>query len=116
VLFFSGTRDLDLAAVSPTCDVDGAVRGNVPRRLSEETSHCPTFPQQHRSCLLHTQADTVLEPSGGASGTASDVGIHAKEILRIRSVLTEIYADHCKKEGEEHESARKRFGEFLVAL
>ena len=34
---------------------------------------------------------TSLEPSGGASGQATDIAIHAKEIIRIRERLTAIY-------------------------
>lgn len=32
------------------------------------------------------------QPSGGAGGTASDIAIHAKEIVRMRQRLNEIYA------------------------
>ena len=39
-----------------------------------------------------------IEPSGGATGQASDIAIHAKEILRWRSRLTEIYVKHCMKD------------------
>lgn len=51
------------------------------------------------------------EPSGGASGQATDISIHAKEILRIRELLTEMYAEHCEVEGETFQSAKDRFGE-----
>lgn len=34
------------------------------------------------------------QPSGGHYGTAADIAIHAKEILRIREVLNRIYAKH----------------------
>jgi ATP-dependent Clp protease protease subunit len=54
-----------------------------------------------------------LEPSGGASGQASDIALHAKEILRIRESLTDIYASHCQRPGEELSSARERFGTAL---
>ena len=53
----------------------------------------------------------IAEPSGGASGQASDIALHAKEILRIRSVLTDIYAEHCERPDEGREAARDRFGE-----
>ncbi|KAJ3986310.1 Clp protease-domain-containing protein [Lentinula detonsa] len=49
------------------------------------------------------------EPSGGASGQASDIAIHAKEILRIREVLTGIYQKHCGKPGESLADGLKRF-------
>ena len=60
------------------------------------------------------------EPSGGASGQATDIAIHAKEILRIRQLLTGIYQQHCAKQGEEEAEGLKRFGKctlcFLVQL
>lgn len=34
------------------------------------------------------------QPSGGYSGTSADIQIHAKEILRIRNQLNEIYRRH----------------------
>jgi ATP-dependent protease ClpP protease subunit len=58
-------------------------------------------------------ADTrsrTTEPSGGASGQASDIAIHAKEILRVRRVLTEIYQRHCGKDGESAADGLQRFG------
>jgi hypothetical protein len=54
-----------------------------------------------------------VEPSGGASGQATDISIHAKEILRIRELLTDMYAEHCSVTGEERVQAKDRFGEFL---
>lgn len=56
--------------------------------------------------------DTV-EPSGGASGQASDVALHAKEILRIRAAMTDIYAEHCTRPDEERSAARDRFEKAL---
>ena len=54
---------------------------------------------------------TVLaEPSGGASGQASDIAIHAREILRIRHLLTGIYQRHCSKPGETRDAGLLRFG------
>lgn len=40
------------------------------------------------------------QPSGGYFGQASDIAIHAKEILRVRSQLNKIYKRHLtgKKE------------------
>ena len=51
-----------------------------------------------------------LEPSGGASGQASDIAIHAKEILRIRELLTGIYQKHCAKPDESVQDGLTRFG------
>jgi ATP-dependent Clp protease protease subunit len=45
----------------------------------------------HASIMVH-------QPSGGYYGQASDIAIHAKEILRIRKQLNEIYQRHMTKE------------------
>ncbi len=54
----------------------------------------------------------VSEPSGGASGQATDIAIHAKEILRIRQLLTSIYQRHCSRTAETKEKAISRFGNY----
>ncbi|KAF8577543.1 hypothetical protein K439DRAFT_1649055 [Ramaria rubella] len=65
-----------------------------------------------RHCLPHASI-MIHQPSGGASGQASDIAIHAKEILRVRELLTEIYQRHCGKESENKEDALKRFATAL---
>ncbi|KAK7688145.1 hypothetical protein QCA50_008515 [Cerrena zonata] len=55
----------------------------------------------------------IHQPSGGASGQASDIAIHAKEILRVREQLTKIYQRHCAKEGEDVEDGLTRFEKAL---
>jgi hypothetical protein len=60
---------------------------------------------------VHTCANSEhVEPSGGASGQASDIAIHAKEILRVRQALTEVYQRHCGLPDENAEDGMKRFG------
>ncbi|TPX55861.1 hypothetical protein PhCBS80983_g04965 [Powellomyces hirtus] len=39
----------------------------------------------------------IHQPSGGAAGQASDIAIHAKEILEIRSRLNNLYHHHTKQ-------------------
>lgn len=39
----------------------------------------------------------VHQPSGGYFGQASDIAIHAKEILRVREQLYAIYQKHLTK-------------------
>ena len=56
---------------------------------------------------------TSIEPSGGASGQASDIAIHAKEILRVRENLTAMYSKHCQKSGESLDDGKRRFGMWL---
>jgi ATP-dependent Clp protease protease subunit len=50
----------------------------------------------NRFCLPHSSV-MIHQPSGGYSGQASDIAIHAKEILRIRDQLNRIYQRHLTK-------------------
>jgi len=45
------------------------------------------FALPHTRILLH-------QPSGGTTGSASDVNIHAKEILRMREMMNQILSKH----------------------
>lgn len=49
-----------------------------------------------RFALAHSQI-MIHQPLGGTQGAASDVDIHAKEMLRIRDMLNEILALHTGK-------------------
>ncbi|CAD6588581.1 MAG: hypothetical protein ASARMPRED_003604 [Alectoria sarmentosa] len=49
-----------------------------------------------RFCLPHSSV-MVHQPSGGYFGQASDIAIHAKEILRVRGQLNEIYQRHLTR-------------------
>lgn len=46
-----------------------------------------------RYCLPHSSI-MIHQPSGGFTGQASDIAIHAKEILRVRKELNKIYEHH----------------------
>lgn len=46
-----------------------------------------------RYALPHARI-MIHQPLGGAQGQASDIKIHAEEILRLRDELNEIMADH----------------------
>lgn len=50
----------------------------------------------------------VHQPSGGAQGMASDIEIQAKEILRIRHRMNELYAKYTGKSLSEIEKAMDR--------
>ncbi len=43
----------------------------------------------------------IHQPLGGFQGTASDISIHANEILRVKQTLNEILAHHTGKDLEE---------------
>jgi len=49
-----------------------------------------------RYCLPHSRI-MIHQPLGGFQGQASDIEIHAREILTIRERLNKILADHCKQ-------------------
>ncbi|KAI4135649.1 MAG: hypothetical protein LQ347_000504 [Umbilicaria vellea] len=49
-----------------------------------------------RYCLPHSSI-MVHQPSGGYFGQASDIAIHAKEILRVREQINGIYKRHLTK-------------------
>jgi ATP-dependent Clp protease protease subunit len=66
----------------------------------------------HSSSVPLLTKSSFAEPSGGASGQASDIAIHAKEILRVRKVLTEIYQRHCGQDSESADAGIQRFGTF----
>jgi len=46
-----------------------------------------------RYCLPHSRV-MIHQPLGGYQGQASDIEIHAKELLQIKQKLTRILADH----------------------
>jgi len=50
----------------------------------------------------------VHQPSGGAQGMASDIEIQAKEILRIKSKMNQLYAKYTGKPLKEIEKAMDR--------
>lgn len=63
-----------------------------------------------RYCLPNSRV-MIHQPSGGAQGQASDIHIHAQEILKIRSRLNEIMAKHSGRPVEdlERDTERDRF-------
>uniref|UniRef100_A0A224YI53 ATP-dependent Clp protease proteolytic subunit n=1 Tax=Rhipicephalus zambeziensis TaxID=60191 RepID=A0A224YI53_9ACAR len=50
----------------------------------------------------------VHQPSGHAAGQATDIQIHAEEILKLKHVINSIYAKHTKQPLEAIESAMER--------
>lgn len=52
--------------------------------------------------------------SGGYSGQASDIAIHAKEILRVREQLNRIYQKHLTKERSLEEIERVMERDFFM--
>src|SRR6266576_1867155 len=50
----------------------------------------------------------IHQPSGGAQGQATDIEIHAREILSTRARLNQMYVDHTGRTIEEIERAMER--------
>jgi ATP-dependent Clp protease protease subunit len=50
----------------------------------------------------------VHQPSGGFQGQASDIALHAKEILELRDRLNKIYVKHCNQKLDVVENALDR--------
>ncbi|MEM7168881.1 MAG: ATP-dependent Clp protease proteolytic subunit [Pseudomonadota bacterium] len=50
----------------------------------------------------------VHQPSGGFQGQATDIEIHAKEIIKTRARLNDIYAEHCGQPLSAVEEAMER--------
>ena len=59
--------------------------------------------KEKRYALPHSRV-MIHQPLGGAQGQATDIDIHAREILKIRDSLNEILAKHT---GQEIERIRK---------
>src|ERR1700761_1638087 len=53
-----------------------------------------------RSCLANTSI-LLHQPSGGFQGQASDIEIHAEEIVKTKRRMAELYAKHCGQSAEE---------------
>jgi ATP-dependent Clp protease protease subunit len=58
--------------------------------------------------ILPNARHMIHQPLGGASGQATDVEIQARELLRWKTVLTEIYVRHTGKTFEELKSDMER--------
>ena len=67
-----------------------------------------------RYCLPNSRV-MIHQPSGGAQGQASDIHIHAQEILKIRERLNQIMADNCGKTIDEVAIATER-DKFMAAV
>ena len=50
----------------------------------------------------------IHQPSAGFQGQATDIEIHAKEVLRTRASLNALYAHHCGRTLEEVEKGMER--------
>jgi ATP-dependent Clp protease protease subunit len=70
-----------------------------------------------RYCLPHSRM-MIHQPSGGFQGQATDIDIHAREILKIRERLNEIMAKHTGQTVErvERDMERDNFMDAKAAV
>lgn len=70
-----------------------------------------------RFCLPHSRM-MIHQPLGGYQGQATDIDIHAKEILRVRERLNTILANHCGQpiENVQRDTERDNFMSAEEAL
>jgi ATP-dependent Clp protease protease subunit len=70
-----------------------------------------------RYCLPHSRI-MIHQPSGGFQGQATDIDIHAREILKIRERLNEIMAKHTGQPVEriERDMERDNFMDSKAAV
>jgi len=61
----------------------------------------------HRRSLPHSRI-MLHQPSGGAAGQASDIEIHAREILKMRDTLNGLYNKHTAQPIERISRALER--------
>ena len=67
-----------------------------------------------RFALPHSRI-MIHQPSAGFQGQATDIEIHAQEIMRMKKVLTQILADHAGKDVEKvRQDAERDF--FMSAM
>ena len=56
----------------------------------------------------------VHQPSGGVQGQATDILIHAEEILKLKKQINRIYSHHTKKPLEEIGKFKSFLNHFLL--
>ncbi|WP_084196819.1 ATP-dependent Clp protease proteolytic subunit [Paracoccus versutus] len=64
--------------------------------------------QSGERAALPNASILIHQPSGGFQGQASDMLIHAEEILKTKQRMTRLYAEHCRRTYEEFEQAMDR--------
>jgi ATP-dependent Clp protease protease subunit len=72
------------------CDVSTIVMGQA----CSMGSLLATAGAAGKRCMLPHSRNMIHQPSGGAEGQATDIEIQAKEILKMKKYLTEIYVQH----------------------
>ena len=90
--------------VSTTCIGQAASMGSLLLAAGEKDMR---FALSHARIMVH-------QPSGGFQGQATDIELHAKEILDLRGRLNQIYANHTGQKVAAVEKALER-DNFMTA-
>ena len=86
------------------CDVSTIVMGQA----ASMGSLLATAGAKGKRFILPNARHMIHQPLGGASGQATDVEIQARELLRWKKVLTNIYVEHTGKSYEELQADMER--------
>lgn len=86
------------------CDVSTIVMGQA----ASMGSLLATAGAKGKRYILPNARHMIHQPLGGASGQATDVEIQARELLRWKKVLTNIYVEHTGKSYEELQADMER--------
>lgn len=103
-------KDIDLYINSPggSCTAGLAIYDTIQSLSCDVKTYCIGQCASMGAVLLCAGADgkryalpnsriMIHQPWGGAQGTAADIDIQAREILRLRSMLNKIIASHTKQ-------------------
>jgi ATP-dependent Clp protease protease subunit len=66
-----------------------------------------SVPREDRFCLPHTRF-LLHQPAGGAGGTAADIDIEAREIIKMRERLNRVFAEQTGQPLEKIEDDTRR--------
>ncbi len=66
-----------------------------------------SVPREDRYCLPHTRF-LLHQPAGGAGGTAADIDIEAREIIKMRERLNRVFAEETGQPIEKIEEDTRR--------
>ena len=92
------------------CDVSTIVMGQA----ASMGSLLATAGAKGKRFILPNARHMIHQPLGGASGQATDVEIQARELLRWKEVLTNIYEKHTEKSFDELKADMER-DNFMTA-
>lgn len=96
------------------CDVSTVVMGQA----ASMGSFLAMSGAKGKRFILPNATTMIHQPLGGFQGQASDIEIHAKEILRLKQLLTEVYAKNTGQPMDvlERDMDRDRFMTAAEAL